>query len=653
MNQISIFLITLAMTNTITPIGTSGGGNITLRESCLPNRHQVLIGPTGSGKSAMALQIGISNALQGIGTTWLDNKRTTGVDFVGHVCEQGWRGIEQNLSVFDLNRGNLSLEILKPRFINGQQDWNHTFAMIHMLLQTTKNIIHIADTSIQNRRFKLLPMTLVFMATATKNGKYLELHNYHQAIDVTTRAHQRLLEDRLPLMHPKYAADWKQFCRQTPYQMSLQLESTENVLSKLVPPKTWDVLVNAQPGFDFVKAHRNSTHTVIVGEADGATLTEADLESQMTLIRTLEFHAAYSTPTPRRMIIEEANTNMSHDQKFHLERSRSKNVGLTLIFPGFSSVENEHFDIRPTLMTNCATIVCFGTNEPESRRYMRDAFFPSIANLRQKTKFQQLNDGVERVDLPTTTTTSGESTTVGNSEDNSVSDGQNWNTGVDIGVSSDQSIGIDVSETENESIQLDNVYFNDRASVGNSHKHGKSQRRGEGRSRSQKRSRGGNQTRSSGSGKSVAVSKNRQISNGRQVHFLSKYKIIETRDGWQIPKDMQEVAFDGMLSSLPPRWFIVKAGHFPVLIGKTHYLPRPFKTNQVLGHKKLKQLIEQLWQQNASFGPPLLTGTDGSSHSSSNNQRPSNKSKSKSDSLASKLREEGANDSNNPESSES
>lgn len=607
-------------------IGTSGMKPVAIADDQWLEKHAIIVGPTGSGKSKLAESVIFQLILQGKGVTVIDVDDKTSDDLISR-CAEHWD------SLSPLLRHNLvyvkftddiacGLDLSSVAGLGKTYDRNlhDRVRQVNSAVAKSANLENLKD---QQRRQRVMTNLAYMVLVRRDDGTSIGLHRILEVLDAWgSRQFERLfntVNDNLPVA---IARDLWRIQQKNKRDLENLVESTRNIWTNILgSPIVSQVVSNKYPALDVEK-------NVLTGASQFISLDQKDREASdvlASLITTLVMDAAWYSPTPHYIFIEEAHSLLGPYMEFLWSRGRKHGVGTCMLFPSLDSLVTDKWDLRKAALSIPRTKIFF-QQSVDLNEIAEFVATPSL-DFTEKERPVQLQDGYKCV----TTTSKGstdqegymvqESKQTGGGQGGAITEvesgGTNWQK--QKGVGRDEAVteaeGTQESLSEGSGVSRDSEdrkTTNENTTIASGTNQSHSTKTGKsvnfssgvggnsGWSNSSAYNWVNNFTNGFTSGQSGSKSKTLTINET----YLAQFKTLWFKEGLETSLEVQLAKWKKRLRTLDTAEFILCLENLPALIVKAHRIDDPFHERPKWGAYQTEQLKRAIWDSKPCFFVP-------------------------------------------------
>lgn len=509
------------------------------------SRHMGIFGGSGSGKSKL-LELLCRKMIEDYrGFCFIDPHGDTSEDILAFVqkrtetlrTDAPCKRIHYLEPTFETVFGFDPFKFELPAGVSARENAYH--AWLHAKADKIAEIVQRkqgqADFQGMARLQRILRDVLIAVGTAvTPDGTHLALSDVLVLLDSHNPRHRYVLDTVTPHLPPEVRADFASLASyRTEEQRKKETESTINRLRSLLSPIVKAIFTSTSKTIDFRSIIAN--RGIVLVNIRKTDFFSAD---QRNAIGGLIIHELLSTietipredRVPYYLIVDEARLFIGEDLMEALDQARKFKLSVILAGQHLGQFRTEEYDMTPSILNNCGSIVCFQQKHPEDLKIWKEYFGYSNVSFEKHFQVMDRPDGYDWVDIEerSESHSHGKSNDTGVSfnrnegESHSVSSteseqrGRNWSQGSQSGITMTQ--GRAVSETSSTGYtngqsplvhdgKLRSIIGTEGANRGHSQSVQRSESESE--SYSTSRSEGGSQTYGKSNGRTDGVSSSR------------------------------------------------------------------------------------------------------------------------------------------------
>ena len=387
------------------PVGhtlDSGGKPFVLNEHSL-STHLAVLGGSGSGKSKfleLLCRILMDNYR---GFCFIDPHGDTSEDLLAYAARQtetcGSDAICKRIHYlepsFETVFGFDPFEFRPAQSIPDHLRENAYHAWLHTKADKIAEIVQRkqgqSDFQGMARLQRILRDVLIAIGTpVTAAGKHLPLSDVLVLLDTHHRKHKEVMDlvfDHLPAEVRGDFASLRSYRSED--QRKKETESTINRLRSLLSPIVKAIFSSSAKTIDFRQIINN--RGVVLVNLRKTDFFSAD---QRNAIGGMLIHEVLSTAetttrqnrAPFYLIVDEARLFIGQDLMEGLDEARKFKLSVCLAGQHLGQFKTEEFDMTPSILNNCGTILCFQQKHPEDLDTWKKFF--GYANLNFEKHFQ-------------------------------------------------------------------------------------------------------------------------------------------------------------------------------------------------------------------------------------------------------------------------
>lgn len=313
---------------------------------------------------------------------------------------------------------------------------------------------------------RILRDVLIAVGTPVFNGEHLPLSDVLVLLDSHNPRHEEILALVLPHLPPEVRADFESLAAyRSEEQRKKETESTINRLRSLLSPIVKAIFASSAETIDFRKIIMNRGIVLV-------NLRKTDFFSadQRNAIGGLLIHELLSTVetcprdqrAPYYLIVDEARLFIGEDMMEALDQARKFKLSVCLAGQYLSQFKTEEFDMTPSILNNCGTIICFQQKHPDDLDIWKQYFGYSNLNFEKHFQIVDRQKGFDYLEVEDYSESSGtgSSTNVGTNRSSSSGSGSSysygtsqergWSSGNTEGVSNSDSLSNSSSDMESD-----------------------------------------------------------------------------------------------------------------------------------------------------------------------------------------------------------
>lgn len=408
----------LNRSNAVWTVGTLAVGQrqpFVLDERAL-SRHMAVFGGSGSGKSKF-LELLCRRMMDDYrGFCFIDPHGDTVEDLLAYAQRQtqvlGTDAICKRIHYlepsFDTVFGFDPFEFRPGKDIPAARRADAYHAWLHAKADKVSEIVQRkqgqSDFQGMARLQRILRDVLIAVGTpVTPDGKHLPLSDVLVLLDTFHPRHDDVLNIVLKHLPPEVRGDFTALrSYKSEDQRKKETESTINRLRSLLSPIVKAIFSCTSKTIDF-------REIIMKGGIVLVNLRKTDFFSadQRNAIGGLLIHEILSTAettarenrTPYYLIVDEARLFMGEDLMEGLDQARKFKLSIVLAGQYLGQFRTEEFDMTPSVLNNCGTVLCFQQKHPDDLATWKEYF--GYANLNFEELFQVMDrpDGYDTVTL--------------------------------------------------------------------------------------------------------------------------------------------------------------------------------------------------------------------------------------------------------------